>query len=452
MTECSPIDFNGAAIASTRRGVCPALDAPMQTGDGLLVRLRPLDSRLPPAAFVTIAETAARHGNGLMEVTARGNLQVRGLTPASAPLFSTEILAMDMPLATGLAIETPPLAGLDPEENIDARPLADVLRARVVLEEPALSLAAKLSITVDGGGRFSLQNVSADIRLTALPDNTWEIALAGDDRTAKPVARLPAEAAVDAVMVLLRALSAMGRRARGRDLDAGEWRSRFGFEENGQGGREHSVPSPAGLHLWDGFSALGVALPFCQIEAAALIAFIRETEALGCHEIRLAPDHGFFLIGIAPAQLAAARDAAAARGFVVDPQEPANHIALCAGARGCASAFFDTHALARTLIAAAPALLDGSLTLHVSGCPKGCAHPAPTPLTLTAAPTGYALVVNGSASGSPEAYIAAKDVTHAIARLAALVGTARRAGETAADCLQRLGRDAIREAVRQDRE
>ena len=450
MTECSPIDFNTAAIASTRRGVCPALDAPMQTGDGLLVRLRPLGSRLTPAAFITIAETAAHHGNGLMEVTARGNLQVRGLTPASAPLFSAEILAMDMPLATGLAIETPPLSGLDPEEIVDARPMADALRARVSGE--ALSLAAKLSITVDGGGRFSLRDVSADIRLTALPGNLWEIALAGDGRTAKPVARLGKDAAVDAVMALLNALSAGGRRARGRDLDAGEWRLRFGFEEDGQGAGGQTVPPPAGIHLWGRFSTLGVALPFCQIEAAALIAFLREAEALGCHEIRLAPDHGFFLIGIAPAQLTAARDAAAAHGFVVDPKDPANHIALCAGARGCGSAFFDTHALARALIAVAPALLDGSLSLHISGCPKGCAHPSPTPLTLTAAPAGYSLVVNGAASGSPEAYIAAKDVTHAIARLAALVGTARRAGEAAADCLQRLGRDAIREAVRQDRE
>ena len=450
MTECSPIDFNTAAIASTRRGVCPALDAPMQTGDGLLVRLRPLDSRLTPAAFIAIAETAARHGNGLLEVTARGNLQVRGLTVASAPLFSAEILAMDMPLATGLAIETPPLSGLDPQEIVDARPIADALRARVSGE--VLSLAAKLSITVDGGGRFSLHDVSADIRLTALPGNCWEIALAGDGSTAKPVARLDASEIVDAVMALLNALSAGGRRTRGRDLDVGEWRSRFGFAEDGQGVPERTVPPPAGIHFWEGFSILGVALPFCQIEAAALIAFLREAETLGCDEIRLAPDHGFFLIGIAPAQMQAARDTAAALGFVVDPEDPANHIALCAGARGCASAFFDTHALARALIAAAPALLDSSLTLHVSGCVKGCAHPAAAGLTLTAAPTGYALVVNGSASGSPEAYIAAKDVTHAIARLASLVGTARRTQETAADCLQRLGRDAIREAVRQDRE
>ncbi len=254
MTECSPIDFNAAAIASTRRGVCPALDAPMQTGDGLLVRLRPLDSRLTPAAFVTIAETAARHGNGLMEVTARGNLQVRGLTPASAPLFSAEILAMDMPLATGLAIETPPLAGLDPEEIIDARPLADVLRARVVLEEPALSLAAKLSITVDGGGRFSLQNVSADIRLTALPDNTWEIALAGDDRTAKPVACLPADAAVDAVMARCHAETRRTRQPVGGRIDADERRDLQG------GGVAHDLDHQVGadvaradyrrLYLW----------------------------------------------------------------------------------------------------------------------------------------------------------------------------------------------------------
>ncbi len=34
----------------TRRGACPALSAPMQTGDGLLVRLNPVAGGLSPNA------------------------------------------------------------------------------------------------------------------------------------------------------------------------------------------------------------------------------------------------------------------------------------------------------------------------------------------------------------------------------------------------------------------
>ena len=70
--------------AFSRRGACPALSAPMQTGDGLLVRLNPVAGGLPPKLLIGLAESALKRGNGIMEVTARGSLQIRGLTAASA--------------------------------------------------------------------------------------------------------------------------------------------------------------------------------------------------------------------------------------------------------------------------------------------------------------------------------------------------------------------------------
>ena len=38
----------GGMNAFSRRGACPALSAPMQTGDGLLVRLNPVAGGLSP--------------------------------------------------------------------------------------------------------------------------------------------------------------------------------------------------------------------------------------------------------------------------------------------------------------------------------------------------------------------------------------------------------------------
>ena len=455
MSRCHPIAFNAAASLSTRRGVCPSLAAPMQTGDGLLTRLRPLGNSLTPEQFARIASEAMRHGNGILEITARGNLQVRGLTTDSAPLFSEAVLAMDFPMATGVAIETPPLSGFDPDEVADARGLAEQLAAAVAACEPALALAAKLSIVVDGGGRFHLGAVAADIRLSAERQSgalSWRLGLAGNAADATTVALLPEAEVVAAVLALLEELSAMGRKARGRDLDAGEWRARSGMFAAAETASVQKTLSPPGIHRWRDRAVLGLGLPFCQIDARALIAFLSEMDAIGCREIRLAPDHGFFLIGIGPEHLEVARERAVAHGFIVRPDDPANAVALCAGSRGCASAFFDTQALAQQLIAQGEALLDGSLTVHLSGCPKGCAHPAPAALTITAAPTGYALVVNGSASGSPEAYIAAKDVTAALAALGRLAGDNRQAGESAAECLKRLGNETIRNAVRRVRE
>jgi precorrin-3B synthase len=53
----------------------------MVTGDGLLARITP-SSPISLDAFVTLCEAAQAHGNGIMEVTQRGSLQVRGLSQA----------------------------------------------------------------------------------------------------------------------------------------------------------------------------------------------------------------------------------------------------------------------------------------------------------------------------------------------------------------------------------
>ncbi|RYD86246.1 MAG: hypothetical protein EOP61_38015 [Sphingomonadales bacterium] len=177
------------------------------------------------------------------------------------------------------------------------------------------------------------------------------------------------------------------------------------------------------------------------------MAFLDEIEILGLSDIRLSPGHGLILTGLHHGEALAAEDAARRHGFWTSPSEPRANISLCAGTSGCASAHFDTKAVAEAVARSTPDLLDGSITLHLSGCPKGCAHPAPAVLTLVGAPSGYGLVVNGAASDAPALYIAAKDLGIALGRLASLVAGAKEAGETVADCIRRLDAPAIANAL-----
>ena len=78
-----------------RRGACPSLDAPMRTGDGLLARLRVVGGRLTPVQLTKVAAIAGQFGNGQIEITARGNLQVRGLSDATAVDFARAIEAIE---------------------------------------------------------------------------------------------------------------------------------------------------------------------------------------------------------------------------------------------------------------------------------------------------------------------------------------------------------------------
>lgn len=432
-------------LADRRRGACPTLSRPMQTGDGLLVRLRPATPGLSPDEVIALARAARRHGNGILDITARGNVQIRGLSLDTVGPLAQEIAEAGIVPVQGLAIETPPLAGYDPTEICNPLPLAAELRSAVETALPPLVLAPKLSIIVDGGGCLGLGGVVADIRLMAEVQGErvlWRLALAGNARTATVVAVLAADAVVGAVMDLLRQLSALGPRARGRDLAAAAKDA-----EGAAVAQRH----PAGVHrLGSDRVVLGVALAFGQIEAESLIAFVEETRALGVTEYRLAPDHALLVLGLTMTAAEAFADCATRWGLRLDPDDKGHHIAVCAGRGACASAMVDTKGTARQLMADAPALLDGSLAVHVSGCAKGCAHPAAAVLTLVGAPTGYGLVVNGAASARPSVYIDEDKLAPALSRLDALVRNEKHAGESARACLTRLGATRIIAAVQQE--
>ncbi|MDK4712345.1 precorrin-3B synthase [Rhizobium sp. CNPSo 4039] len=447
---------NGVAspLPSMVRGACPSLSAPMQTGDGLLVRLRPSTPGLTIAQLRLLAEAAERHGNGLIEITARGNFQLRGMTPQSMPGLAADIDRVGIVPESGVTIEVPPLSGVDPSEIADARGLAERLRNAVDSLHPKPVLAAKLAIIVDGGGRLVLDEISADIRLKAVNaadgSQLWRLAIAGTQATATPLADLTGEQAIPGVITLVKALTAIGPRARGRDLDIASLRARFPTILDFSHAESTAPDSPVGLiPLNKQHSALGLRPAFGQIYAQDLIRFLDVAKLAGVHEIRTGPEHSLLLLGLSRDRIEDILAAAADSGFQTRAGDPANYAIPCAGAGACASAYYATREAATDLIKLSAELLDGSLKVHLSGCAKGCAHPSPTMLTIVGAATGYAIVVNGSASSEPVAYIHKEDLKSALAALGELVRNNKAAGESAQQCLKRLGRDAIATALRQ---
>lgn len=420
----------------------------MRTGDGLLARMRPEDCRLTITQLRGLARAAQTFGNGIVEVTARGSIQIRGVRPETIAPLEKAVFDAGITPAAGLMVEIPPLSGIDPEERIDARPVADEIRRRVAACRPPLVLAPKLAVIVDGGGRLHLGAVTADIRLTALDGKSFLLALGGSNRSARKVAVVAAEDAAAAVLRVLETIAAIGPMARGRDVTPERLTSLH--DPNATDVSVDAQPptflgvQPLAPHeATVGLYTVGLALPYRQARSTDLVAFLDEIEILGLSDMRLSPGHGLILTGLHHAEALKAEDAGRRHGFWTSPAEPRSNISLCAGTAGCASAHFDTRAAAELVTRHANVLLDGSAAVHLSGCPKGCAHPAPAPLTLAGAPSGYGLVVNGAASDAPALYIAAKDLEIALGGLASRVSAAKQAGETARDCLARIGAAAI---------
>lgn len=199
------------------RGACPGITTPMQTGDGLLARLIP-EKPIPIDALCTLCEAAEEHGNGIVEVTQRGSLQIRGLTESSAPDFARIIASLQIGADNGPPLLTSALLGLDAGEPFDCTALVSSLR-RMLSRQPNLeSLGPKVSVLIDGGGRLHLDEVAADIRLVATSKSLLQLSVAGNARDAVHLGHVAIDGAAAAVGALLQQIANRGPTARARDL------------------------------------------------------------------------------------------------------------------------------------------------------------------------------------------------------------------------------------------
>jgi precorrin-3B synthase len=337
-----------------RRGACPGLSAPMPTGDGLLVRLMPTDS-VAVTDLLALCAAARRDGNGTIEITARGSLQVRGLSASSAHAFARAVAELGIAASDGLGVLTNPLPG-DPEAIIDPGPVAAAVRRAAA--QASLELSAKVSVIIDAGGRLHLDALPADIRLRAIrfaEKPLLHVSIGGDAASARPLGAIALPAANDVALALLGAIAAQGPHARAAELvaavDIEHLRSLIGDHLQCAPTAPRRLPAEMiGTHrLQDGSMAVGVALPFGHIHSDALAALTRLAGTYGVRSVRLAPGRALLLLGVAAENAAALGREAARLGLIVDADDPRRRIVACPGKPACASGLIASRALATEL-------------------------------------------------------------------------------------------------------
>lgn len=414
--------MNAPSPEALRRGWCPSTLKPMETGDGWLVRLHPPGARLTPAQLRRIAALATRHGNGLIEISARGNMQLRGVTAQSHPELVATLLAerlvdehegdgpQRLTLVSPLA-HPPHPSGASRSDLIDALALAAAIEAR---GREVAGLPAKFAVIVDSGGSSSLDAFAGDLRLVATAPGRVVIALA-DRLWFGPVAEGKAAAAVAQTMAGFAARRAQAPDALRRmdDLATAELSALCDLPLT-EPPLQRPAPRRAGLFAVRASHAALVGLPFGRVEAAALDRLARAAETMGCPEIRLSPWRGLAFRGLSEADATTLLESAAADGLITRDDDPRLSVQACAGAPACsraeAPAMADAAQLAQVL---APDLAEG-LTLHVSGCVKSCARPAASDLTLVGEGGRYRIVIGGTARDSA---VATLDLSALLTRL-----------------------------------
>jgi precorrin-3B synthase len=401
-----------SAIAPRRKGWCPGALRPMETGDGLLARVRAPRGRLSLDQAAALADAAIRRGNGAIGLSARANLHLRGLSERTLPdlharLDEAGLIDADPEVESLRNIVASPLDDLDPDASFDLGLSVAALETRLKEDENLRELPAKFGFVLDAEGRLPLGDVDADIRFEATRNRTFAVFLAGDDalaaqcapgETGDVAARLGA-----AFLALAGAGEAAPRRMRALVARTG---ASAVFAEAGlqtkpgqRSQRCASLRDILGVQAFGSGVVVGAAAPFGEIDAVRLKALIERARVLGAHRLRLTPWRAFLITGLDPSGAASMVDSIARLGFAVSADEPRLRIAACPGAPACAHGARPVRDDATRWAASLPK--GEGVVLHVSGCAKGCARPAATAATFTATASGYDLILAGKAGDPP---------------------------------------------------
>ncbi|KIN75386.1 Precorrin-3B synthase [Sulfitobacter noctilucae] len=355
------------------KGYCPGALRPMQSGDGIVVRIRPFNGRLRRAQADGIATLAAAHGNGMLDLSSRGNLQIRGVTEKSYPALIEGLRHMGL---------------LDPDPEIESRrnllvtpfwqtggeteTLAPALTE--ALSQPGgPALPGKFGFAVDTGREAVLQTASADIRLER--DAGGGLILVADGSGKGKL--VTTETAIAEAMALAEWFM---------DTRTSETRMAALLASGASLPADHFVPRQQQSYVpTPGYTPLGamVGLAFGQLPVKTLASLAKQGG------LRMTPWRMLLV--------ESARDLPDVKGLITDSGNPLLRVVACTGAPDCAQGLAKTRPIARKL---APHLGPDQM-LHISGCAKGCAHPRAAPLTVTATTDGFDLIRNGRASDPP---------------------------------------------------
>lgn len=354
------------------KGWCPGAWQPMASGDGLLVRVRPFLGRLTRRQALALCDAAERFGTGLIEVTNRANLQLRGVSEQhwSEPLAH---------LAEHGLVDADPdterrrnmLVAPDWQAGDDTHQLATRLMARL---GDLPELPGKVGFAIDAGTAPLLAGVSADFRVERSADGGL---LVRADGHARGTAVISVEEAVEGLVRLAHWF-----------VDSGGW-------EAGRMRRHQALlPSwappqalPAACRdrpvLGRHPQGLLIGIPFGRVTALALREVVQGA-LVG--DVRVTPWRRLLIEGGMPG---------CTGGLPTDEADPRLAVDTCPGAPWCHQASVETRRLAEALASQ----VTGSV--HVSGCRKGCARRQPATLCLTGRDGRFDLIVEGRADGVP---------------------------------------------------
>lgn len=417
------------ALGTDRRSACPGLFRMTQALDGGICRVKLSLGQLTSVQAHVIADIAQEFGNGIIELTIRSNMQLRGIAPQNHQQV------IDALINAGLGPLVPegddvrnvmvsPTAGVDQQLIFDTRPLATQLLETLQRNPAYHALSPKFSVLIDGGEACAMTSHPSDIWLAAMENtNHYAFGLGScpDDKVALGAINTDqAHAFMTSIIDLFLDLSSQHNGvSRMKHLfthiSPEDFLNQLGCPVQAIDQWQRATPTPLanfGLHQQrqPNLVYAGSAPQLGRLTPGYLHTLAEIADHANGGKIHLTPWQSLILPNIQHADGEDILDRIKAIGMVVTGHEAIAGIRACAGSAGCASALGDTQNDGTKL----SQLLTENATkaVHITGCAKSCASISTAPATLLAREPGrYDLFLADSAGPSRFGRLLASDIT-----------------------------------------
>ncbi|WP_104526215.1 nitrite/sulfite reductase [Blastococcus atacamensis] len=375
------------APARLRVDACPGALQTHAAADGRLARVRVPGGLLTAAQLRVLGAAALDLGDGALELTSRGNVQLRGIQAGAEGELGERLASAGLlPSATHETARNLLASVLTGRSGgaVDARNWVRDFDARFCADPSLAELPGRFLATFDDG-RGDVAALGGDVGLLALGPRDVALTLAGTDSglRAEPAEAVPL--ALAATRAFLEERAAQGGTAwRLAELTDGP--ARVGARLGTAAAALVEVPTqprvrPVGaIRQDDGRTALAAVVPLGRLtepQVGLLVAVAAE--------VQLTPWRGV----VVPDQ---ADDATAPRlveaGLVLDPGSPWTRLTACAGLPGCAKSLADVRADATAAVIAGTLPVDGARQ-HWAGCERRCGRPGGDVVDVVATGSGY---------------------------------------------------------------
>ncbi|MDA0718292.1 MAG: ferredoxin--nitrite reductase, partial [Cyanobacteria bacterium] len=344
---------------------------------------------------------------GSADITTRQNLQLRGLlledmAPLLRALEAGGLTSLQSGHDNPRNITGNPLAGIDPEEIVDTRPLVLAIQARLLGPAGPRNLPRKFNVAVGGApDSFLLHNDLAFLPAEHNGELGFTVLVGGFFSAQRNELAIPlglwlrAEQLADFTLTVLRHYELHGNREQrnksrlmylidqlGIDAYRAELVEAFAeplLHHDGTHLVNRAPRSGLGVHAQkqEGLHWVGLHVPMGRLDATSMLKIAGLARTYGSGELRLTEAQNALIVDVPGDRLEALLAEPLLQRFRPDPSNLQAEAVSCTGNAYCSFALIPTKGVAQQVLEELEQRIElpEAVRMHWTGCPNACGQP-----------------------------------------------------------------------------